>query len=108
MAEGVRRPLGYAKYTPAAGVRKLSDTPAVGIPAPDNAYYALIQCEGQSIRWRDDGGNPSATDGILMVATGAGTNALPGQGMYDGDLDKFRWIEAVAGAIVHVSYYGSG
>lgn len=107
MAEGLRKNLGYAKY--AAGtnnvVRKCADTPSVGVKAPDGAYGMLIQVEAQNIRWRDDGTDPTATDGMLLQAGAAPTADASTVRLYDGDIDKFRWIEVAAGAIVHISYY---
>lgn len=114
MAEGVRKTLGYAKY--GAGnnnvVRKCADTPggtgAVGAAAPGAAYGMLIQVESQAIRWRDDGGDPSAADGMLISPSSPSVGAASFPAMYEGDIDKFRWIEVSAGAIVHISYYGMG
>jgi hypothetical protein len=98
MAEGLKKSLGYAQYTAAAGVRKFADTPATGAKAPDNAYECIITVEAQNIRWRDDAQNPTATVGMLLKPTDPPFS-------FEGDLDNFRWIEAVAGAIVNVSYY---
>jgi hypothetical protein len=85
------KPLKYEQIT-GAGVKSL--TPPVG----DTAYSALIQAEGQAIRWRDDGTNPTAAVGMIIPVNGILE--------YDGDLAKFRYIEAVSGGIANVTYYG--
>ena len=59
--------------------------------------FALIICETQAIRWRDDGVAPTATVG-MPLATG-----VPLQ--YDGDITNIRFIEQVAGAKLNISYY---
>lgn len=101
MAEGTRQTLGFAQYTASTGVKSLADTPATGAKAPDGAYAFTMTVEVQNIRWRGDGTNPTAAIGILQKPTDP-----PLQ--YDGDIDKFRWIEAVAGAIINVQYFGMG
>jgi len=58
---------------------------------------ALIVCEAQAVRWRDDGAAPSSTVG-MPLAVGV---PLP----YDGDLTKIRFISQTAGGIINVSYY---
>tara|TARA_R110000868_G_scaffold102083_5_gene281054 strand:+ start:802 stop:984 length:183 start_codon:yes stop_codon:yes gene_type:complete len=58
---------------------------------------ALIVCETQAVRWRDDGTAPSATVG-MPLAVGVAMN-------YDGDLNKIRFFEQVASAKINVSYY---
>lgn len=58
---------------------------------------ALIQAEGQDIRWRDDGVDPDGTTGMLLVSE---TDMF-----YTGDLTKLRFIETAAGGILNVSYY---
>jgi hypothetical protein len=75
---------------------------AIGLNPPDpnfdTAYSALIQAEGQNIRWRDDGTDPTAAVGMILTPN----TVLE----YDGDLNKIKFIEAVAGGILNVSYYG--
>jgi len=58
---------------------------------------ALIQAEGDDIRWRDDGEDPDATTGMLLLD---GTDMF-----YTGDLTKLRFIESTGNGILNVSYY---
>lgn len=61
------------------------------------ANFALIVAETQNVRWRDDGVDPTASVGMLLVA------GTPFQ--YDGDLSKIKFIETTASAKLNVSYY---
>jgi hypothetical protein len=68
-----------------------------GIPA--GSQHVILQAETQAIRWRDDGTDPTATVGMLLAA---------GDVMdYDGKLQAIKFIAAVAGAILHASYYST-
>lgn len=58
---------------------------------------AVIHCEAQAVRWRDDGSDPSATVGMRLL--------VGAELVYDGDLAKIKFIEEVAGAKINVSYY---
>jgi hypothetical protein len=88
--------LGYQQITP--------DTAAsltVPARAPDGskqqATFAIFTPEGQTVRWRDDGTDPTTTVGMPIYV---GTSFF-----YDGDLTKIRFINAVAGGKLNVSYY---
>lgn len=82
--------LGYQQIT------SLSASTALTVPA--NANYAIIQCETQNVRWRDDGTAPTASIGMKLTPS-------PDMLVYDGDLKKIRFIEEVASAKLNVSYY---
>jgi hypothetical protein len=83
------KPLGYLKVS--------SLSAAAGLTVPASANRALMRVEGQSIRWRDDGTDPTASEGVLLS---------PGQAfMYDGVLTSFKAIEIVASATLYVSFY---
>ena len=71
---------------------------AVALPSvPTGALRALVQAEGQSVRWRDDGVAPTASVGTLIYV---------GQLFeYTGDLSAIRFIETAASAKLNVSYY---
>jgi hypothetical protein len=73
----------------------------VPVRTPDGmsakANFALIVAETQNVRWRDDGVDPTASVGMLLVA------GIPFQ--YDGDLSKIKFIETTASAKLNVSYY---
>lgn len=92
--------------TTCMGYQQLDDvSSAVGLTVPVTtpngsnvkANFALIVAETQNVRWRDDGVNPTASVGMLLVA------GTPLQ--YDGDLNRIKFIETTASAKVNVSYY---
>lgn len=86
--------LGYEQVT------SLSASAALTMPTTPSALkprVALIQAESQAVRWRDDGTAPSASVGMRLNPN---TSML-----YDGDLNKIRFIEEAASAKLNVSYY---
>lgn len=85
-------PRGYEKVTGLSSAKALT--------VPTGARVARIQAETQSVRYRDDGTNPTGTDGMEIAAGEAGTI------LYDGSLANIRLIETAASATVHVLYYG--
>lgn len=82
--------LGYTQIT------SLSSATGLGT-IPQGATLALITPETQSIRWRDDGTNPTASVGMPVTA-GAYLS-------YDGDLNRIKFIEQSASAKINVSFY---
>ncbi len=64
---------------------------------PVGATYAIIQAEAQAVRWRDDGGTPTASVGMTIPAGG--------ELRYDGNLRGILFIEAAASAKLNVSFY---
>jgi hypothetical protein len=89
VVDGNLTPLGYEKITGLSAVKALT--------VPTGARVALLQAEGQNVRWRDDGVNPTATDGMLLKTTA--------DRWYTGDLAALRLVETAASATVMVSYY---
>jgi hypothetical protein len=89
--------LGYQQIT------DLSSAVGLTVPllAPDGSNqkptFALIICETQGVRWRDDGTAPTASIGMPLAA------GVPLQ--YDGDLNKIRFIQQTASAKLNISYY---
>lgn len=82
-------------------VTSLSSAAGLTVPVipgnAESANYAVIQCESQVVRWRDDGTNPTTTVGMRLS---------PGQTLnYDGDLSRLKFIEEAASAKLNVSYY---
>ncbi len=74
---------------------------AVGLTVPGtgalHGRIAILIAEGQTIRWRDDGTNPTATVGMPLEV---------GQPfVYTGDLGAIKVIETAASAKLNVSYY---
>lgn len=89
--DAVLKPLGYVKVTGLSSVQTLSP--------PAGARAALIIVETQAVRFRDDGTDPTSTDGMPIAAGGWYWCTT--------DLSDVRFLELSASATVHVSYYGS-
>ena len=70
---------------------------AKGLTPPAGATFAVIQPQTQAVRWRDDGTDPSGSVG-MPLAVGADLE-------YGGPLDRIRFIEQTASAVLNVSYY---
>ena len=73
---------------------------AQALTLPPGANFALIRCTGGNVRWRDDGGVPTATTGQpLNVGEELTYDAVLG-------LPELRFIEQSATAEVSITYYG--
>jgi hypothetical protein len=83
------QPLGYQQLTSLAA--------ATALTVPTGALEALIVCESQTVRWRDDGTNPTASVGMPLTAN----VAFP----YLGNLAAIKIIQTTASATCNVSYY---
>jgi hypothetical protein len=81
--------LGYQQITGMSTVKALT--------VPVGATMALVAPDTKDVRWRDDGTNPTSSVGMPLVV---GTTLN-----YDGDLNKIRFIETEASAVLNVSYY---
>jgi len=81
--------LGYQQIT--------SLSSATALTIPQGATRALIAPSTQSVRWRDDGTNPSASVGMPLAA---GSYLS-----YDGSLSSVRFIETAASAELNITYY---
>lgn len=84
------KPVGFQRIT------SLSSATSLTPPSPD-CNACIIQPESQSVRWRDDGTDPTTTTGGLIKAE----QALE----YTGQLDRIRLIETAASASANVTYY---
>lgn len=73
----------------------LSSSKSLTVPA--NAKTALLKVETQPVRWRDDGTDPTTTDGMLLD--------VGEEFWYTGDLAEIEFIETASSAVLHVSYY---
>ena len=82
--------LGYQQITSLAS--------ATALTVPVGATVAVIQAESQSIRWRDDGTNPTTSVGMVLSA---GESVF-----FTGSLSTFKAIEVAASAKLNISYYG--
>lgn len=90
MAAYLSAPVGYQQITVL--------TAAVGLTIPTNATRCTLQAETQNVRWRDDGTNPTATVGMIVIAGQAPVE-------YRGDLSAIKFIEATATAKLNVAFY---
>jgi hypothetical protein len=89
-AEARVEPAGYVRLTSA----DLASATGFSIA---NARVALITVIGANVRWRDDGTDPTAADGMPVFA---------GQSFkYCGNLKNLKFIREAAGAEVHISGY---
>lgn len=80
--------MGFQQITGLAGVTSLV--------VPTGTLVAYIQVEGQNVRWRDDGVNPSVSVGNLIYAQ----ETL----VYGGNFSKLRLIEIAPTAVVNIEY----
>lgn len=89
--------LGYQQITSLSSATKLT------VPTKDlnglacKPSIAVIVCETQAVRWRDDGTAPTASVG-MPLATGVTLQ-------YDGALSQIQFIEQTASAKLNISYY---
>ena len=88
--DGQREPIGFEQITSLGSAVGFSNCPA-------RTRLAFIQAEGQDVRWRDDGTNPTASVGVLITVDSILS--------YTGNMSKIKFIEATAGAVLNISYY---
>jgi len=80
------------------GYRQITTlTSATPLTVPPGSTKALIIPMVQTVRWRDDGTNPTASVGMPLVPYAAV--------WYTGDLAAIKFIETVAGAKLNIAYY---
>lgn len=90
--------MGLKHTTDCLGYQQITSlSAATALTVPDGAMYAIIVPETQSVRWRDDKVDPTASIG-MPLSSGF---AL----LYDGDLKRIKFIESAASAKLNVSYY---
>ncbi len=88
--QGYQKPAGYQQIT--------SVSSAVGFTSiPADARFVVIQPTGQNVRWRDDGVDPTATIGMLIVAN----DML----FYSGDFAAIKFIQVSASAVLNYTFY---
>jgi len=66
---------------------------------PTGAQMVFLQAETANVRYRDDGGAPTASIGNLVVA-GAG-----GQILYGGTFSALRFIAASGSPLLNIAFY---
>jgi hypothetical protein len=90
-------PVVFGNRTPKGYQQIVGMVASTALTVPAGANVALITCEGQAVRWRDDGTAPTAAIGMeLQIGP-----AL----FYDGTLSAIRFIQEAATATLNVSYY---
>lgn len=82
-------PLGCAQYT--------SLGTATGLSPPAGATLVALEVETQSVRYRDDGTNPTASVGVLLPVAGPWP--------YSASLTAFKMIQTTASATVNACFY---
>ncbi len=87
------RPLGYVQLT--------SLGTSQGLTIPNGCSLILVSPTNQSVRWRDDGVDPTATIGQPLAAGFELRYTATG-------MTRLRFIEQSAGAILNVTFYGQG
>lgn len=106
--------MGYTNYTAltpfVGGIQALSATSSTAVGLTITAVsaasaqnyqpdFAVIVCETQAVRWRDDGTDPTATVGMPL--------AIGTYMQYDGKLRSLKFIGQAGQAIVNVALYRS-
>lgn len=69
------------------------------------ANSALLEADTANIRFRDDGGAPTSSNGIFLVGTAS--NNVPNQVFYTGALSQLQFILATGSPILHVAFYAA-
>jgi hypothetical protein len=74
---------------------------AKGINPPPDANYVRMQAVTQTVRYLDDGTDPTASDGMRLLADGSGE-------WYTAEIHKLRFIEEAPSATVNLLFYKPG
>ena len=101
LAQNNRAGNGYARYTPSTASRLTTNTNlAAGVTLPAEANCAVVSVKSNPIRYRTDGTNPTASEGLyLPVGVWFFENQRPW-------LLEFRFIDTAAGASEVTVAYG--
>ncbi|MDE3023032.1 MAG: hypothetical protein KGI54_14485 [Pseudomonadota bacterium] len=91
------KPAQFVPVAPSQMALSVSSTSATTLTVPAGVLYANITVEGEGIRWRDDGTNPTATVG-QPVPVGAMLT-------YYANPSNLRIIAQQGTATIDVSYY---
>ncbi len=100
--------VGYAQYTTTSSAFGLNDAPDEGEIFNDQSLdnngqqpnAILMSAETANVRWRGDNVDPTGSVGMILYA---GTTML-----YDGPLNRIRFIADAEGAILNVQYLYGG
>jgi hypothetical protein len=88
---------GYQQITSLSSAQSLTIPDKNPQGSAGTPTAAIIRCETQAVRWRDDGTAPTASVGMPL--------AVGDTLVYDGDLKKIQFIEQTASAKLNVSLY---
>ena len=72
---------------------------------PPGANSALLEADTANIRFRDDGGAPTSSQGIFLVGTAS--NNVPNQVFYSGTLSALQFIAATGSPVLHAAFYAA-
>ena len=97
--------MGLKSTTTAFGYQQATVDTSTALTVPDKTptgekgqpTLAVVVAQGQAVRWRDDGTDPTSSVGMPLAV------GVPLQ--YDGDLTKIRFIEQTGSAKLNISYY---
>lgn len=95
MANNITSIPGHLEVISYAQITSLNT--ATGLTVPDKATHAFLQPEAQNVRWRDDGNNPTASVGMILVANDTF--------IYTGNFGAIKFIEVSASAKLNVTFY---
>lgn len=84
-------PKGYVQDT------TISAATPISAIVPAGASKVLIKVEGQPVRWRDDGVDPTTTIGMLID--------VGDEFWYTGQVKALRFIETAASATLNLAFY---
>ena len=95
---GIRRALGYVQMsvTTVVPLTLAAAITAAGLKA-STIGYAVIQCSGNPIRWRDDGVPPTTTVGMNIP--------VGGELDYAGEVATFQVVSTTGTAVLDISFY---
>ena len=97
MNDTITTQYGYQQIT------SLSSATGLTVPSKDvkgiagSPRFAVIRCETQAVRYRDDGTDPTSSVGMSL--------AVGDSLVYDGDLKRIKFIEQTGSAKLNVVYY---
>lgn len=96
--EAAAVPLGCRTYTGFTTASKLLPArEANGLDIPPNVDLTILTIEDQSMRYKDDGTNPTTTKGVML---------LVGRRMkYTSDPRNLSFIELAATATIQAAFY---
>lgn len=92
--EGQRVPNGFEQITGLSSVQQLT--------VPAGTRLCFIQADGGSVRWRDDGTNPTPTVGMIMTDNSILVYNAAGE---TNPFTAIRFIEVSTTSKLNVSYY---